>query len=89
MAIRMRMMVLLSFPYLALYVFFLDKLHIVAWSWTTCRQGGFSNGIPGPWNPVRPRGNQCRSSGSAEVVARYTGLAVGLATCTGKGAVYL
>ncbi|KAJ6847548.1 hypothetical protein M6B38_277305 [Iris pallida] len=41
MAIRMRMMVLLSFPYHALYVFFLDKLHIVAWSWTTCRQGSF------------------------------------------------
>ncbi|KAJ6818955.1 hypothetical protein M6B38_404480 [Iris pallida] len=50
---------LLSFPYHALYVFFLDKLHIVAWSWTTCRQGGFSNGILGPWNPVRPGGNQC------------------------------
>ncbi|KAJ6839117.1 hypothetical protein M6B38_316590 [Iris pallida] len=50
---------LLSFSYHALYVCFLDKLHIVAWSWTTCRQGSFSNGIHGPWNPVRPGGNQC------------------------------
>ncbi|KAJ6817124.1 hypothetical protein M6B38_413310 [Iris pallida] len=47
MAIMRMVAELLSFPYHALYVFFLDKLHIIAWSWTTCRQGSFSNGIPG------------------------------------------